>query len=42
MKEEYKVLSEKFSKYEVSNFGNVRCKKPDGTYKRVFFVRTVS
>lgn len=37
MKEEYKVLSEKFSNYEVSNFGNVRCKKPDGTYKRVCF-----
>ena len=37
MTEEYKVLSEKFSKYEVSNLGNVRCKKPDGTYKRVCF-----
>lgn len=37
MTEEYKVLSEKFSKYEVSNLGNVRCKKPDGTYKNVCF-----
>lgn len=37
MKEEWKVLGELFSNYEVSNLGNVRCKNIDGTYKRVCF-----
>lgn len=37
MKEEWKVLGELFSNYEVSNLGNVRCKNTDGTYKRVCF-----
>ena len=37
MKEEWKVLGELFSNYEVSNLGNVRCKNADRTYKRVCF-----